>query len=145
FPDVVVSPACGHRDCRLGRYFSGHRAETDAGLARGDGNWYPCVFGAGAVRAPMAISGGRLKRAAVRILIGVFSAVAAVIPTATSLSSQSLPSAVEAIDKARVGTRILFTTAHPDDEWSGLLAYLSHGLDADVGLLTVTRGQGGQN
>jgi LmbE family N-acetylglucosaminyl deacetylase len=59
--------------------------------------------------------------------------------------AQSLPETVEAIHKARVHTRILFITAHPDDEYSSLLAYLSHGLDADVALLTITRGQGGQN
>ena len=81
-----------------------------------------------------------------RILAGIFSAAAAaVIPAAIPLGSQSLPTAVEAIDKARVGTRILFTTAHPDDEWSSLLAYLSRGLDADVANLSITRGQGGQN
>ena len=51
----------------------------------------------------------------------------------------------EAIGKARVPTRILFITAHPDDEASALLSYLSHGLDADVALMTLTRGQGGQN
>ena len=52
---------------------------------------------------------------------------------------------MQAINKARVATRILFITAHPDDETAGLLAYLSRGLDADVALLTLTRGQGGQN
>lgn len=61
------------------------------------------------------------------------------------VSAQSLPDTVESIQKARVTTRILFVTAHPDDEWSSLLVYLSRGLDADVGLLTITRGQGGQN
>ena len=60
-------------------------------------------------------------------------------------SAQSLPDTVEAIEKSRVTTRILFVTAHPDDEWSSLLTYLSRGLDADVALLTITRGQGGQN
>ena len=64
---------------------------------------------------------------------------------ASRSTSQSLPETVEAIGKARVSTRVLFITAHPDDEWSGVLAYLSHGLKADVGLLTLTRGQGGQN
>jgi LmbE family N-acetylglucosaminyl deacetylase len=62
-----------------------------------------------------------------------------------SASAQSLPDTVEAIQKSRVTTRILFVTAHPDDEWSSLLTYLSRGLDADVALLTITRGQGGQN
>jgi LmbE family N-acetylglucosaminyl deacetylase len=64
---------------------------------------------------------------------------------ARPVEGQSLPETVEAIHKARVSTRILFITAHPDDEWSSLLAYLSRGLNADVALLTITRGQGGQN
>jgi LmbE family N-acetylglucosaminyl deacetylase len=67
------------------------------------------------------------------------------ISLAPVVAAQSLPETVEAINKSRVTTRILFVTAHPDDEWSSLLAYLSHGLNADVGLLTITRGQGGQN
>lgn len=67
------------------------------------------------------------------------------ISLAPAVTAQSLPETVEAINKSRVTTRILFVTAHPDDEWSSLLAYLSHGLNADVGLLTITRGQGGQN
>lgn len=60
-------------------------------------------------------------------------------------TSPSLQETVEAIQKSRVTTRILFITAHPDDESSGLLAYLSHGLGAEVALFQVTRGQGGQN
>lgn len=71
--------------------------------------------------------------------------VTAVGSTASRLTSQSLPETAEAIGKARISTRVLFITAHPDDEWSGVLAYLSHGLRAEVGLLTLTRGQGGQN
>jgi LmbE family N-acetylglucosaminyl deacetylase len=69
----------------------------------------------------------------------------AIISLAPVVVAQSLPETVEAINKSRVTTRILFVTAHPDDEWSSLLAYLSHGLNADVALLTITRGQGGQN
>src|SRR5271154_6789307 len=62
-----------------------------------------------------------------------------------SASAQSLPETVQSINKARVATRILYVTAHPDDETAGLLAYLSRGLYADVAILTLTRGQGGQN
>ncbi len=57
----------------------------------------------------------------------------------------SLPEVIEAIEGARVTTRILYVTAHPDDEPGGLLAYLSRGLHADVALLSLTRGEGGQN
>lgn len=56
-----------------------------------------------------------------------------------------LPETVEAIESARVTTRILYITAHPDDESSNLLTYLARGLHADVALLTLTRGEGGQN
>jgi|HubBroStandDraft_4_1064222.scaffolds.fasta_scaffold00844_6 LmbE family N-acetylglucosaminyl deacetylase len=68
-----------------------------------------------------------------------------VLSASRQAMGQSLADTIEAINKSRVTTRILFVTAHPDDEWSGLLTYLSRGLDADVGLLTLTRGQGGQN
>jgi LmbE family N-acetylglucosaminyl deacetylase len=56
-----------------------------------------------------------------------------------------LPETIEAIDSARVTTRILYVTAHPDDESATLLTYLARGLHADVALLTLTRGEGGQN
>jgi LmbE family N-acetylglucosaminyl deacetylase len=77
------------------------------------------------------------------LVIGLLLAIAAVF--IAPASAQSLPETVEAINKARVTTRILFITAHPDDEWASLLTYLSRGLNADVALLTITRGQGGQN
>jgi len=56
-----------------------------------------------------------------------------------------LPETIEAIESARITTRILFVTAHPDDESAALLTYLARGLHADVALLTLTRGEGGQN
>jgi LmbE family N-acetylglucosaminyl deacetylase len=80
-----------------------------------------------------------------RILKTVLSLITVATTIAAPTSAQSLPETVEAIDKARINTRILFITAHPDDEWASLLTYLSRGLNADVALLTITRGQGGQN
>ena len=80
-----------------------------------------------------------------KIWPGIILAGLAVVSTVPQAAAQSLADTVEAINKSRVTTRILFVTAHPDDEWSSLLTYLSRGLDADVGLLTLTRGQGGQN
>jgi LmbE family N-acetylglucosaminyl deacetylase len=52
---------------------------------------------------------------------------------------------VEAIESAGVTTRILYITAHPDDESAAVLTYLARGLHADVALLSLTRGEGGQN
>jgi LmbE family N-acetylglucosaminyl deacetylase len=96
--------------------------------------------------APEAPSRNAKSRS--RIIKTLAAAISAVILApafSVSISAQSLPETVEAIDKARVTTRILFITAHPDDEWASLLTYLSRGLNADVALLTITRGQGGQN
>lgn len=65
-------------------------------------------------------------------------------PVAAS-SGEGLEEVVWAIDKARVVTRILYVTAHPDDEPGALLTYLARGMNADVALLSITRGEGGQN
>src|SRR6266550_6425206 len=56
-----------------------------------------------------------------------------------------LPETAEAIENARVTTRILYITAHPDDESAAVLTYLARGLHAEVALLSLTRGEGGQN
>jgi LmbE family N-acetylglucosaminyl deacetylase len=56
-----------------------------------------------------------------------------------------LPETIEAIENARITTRILYVTAHPDDESAATLTYLARGLHADVALLSLTRGEGGQN
>src|SRR5688500_12632456 len=43
-----------------------------------------------------------------------------------------------------VGT-FMMTTAHPDDENNGMLAYYGHGMGFRTSLVTATRGEGGQN
>ena len=47
----------------------------------------------------------------------------------------------------KLGTRasLLMIVAHPDDEDGGMLTYESRGVGARVGMLTLTRGEGGQN
>jgi LmbE family N-acetylglucosaminyl deacetylase len=40
---------------------------------------------------------------------------------------------------------LMMTTAHPDDENNGLLAYYGHGMGYRASLVTATRGEGGQN
>ena len=58
---------------------------------------------------------------------------------------QSVADTLESIHKARVVTRVVFIVAHPDDEASTLLTYLPHALGTDTTLLTLNRGEGGQN
>jgi LmbE family N-acetylglucosaminyl deacetylase len=51
----------------------------------------------------------------------------------------------QALGRLPLTSRILFIAAHPDDETAGVLTYFSRGLHADTALLTLTRGEGGQN
>jgi LmbE family N-acetylglucosaminyl deacetylase len=51
----------------------------------------------------------------------------------------------QALDRLPFTSRVLFMAAHPDDENSGVLPYVSRGLHAKTALLTLTRGEGGQN
>ena len=50
-----------------------------------------------------------------------------------------------AIRRLQTTGSVLFVTAHPDDENNAVLSYLSRGLGLRVGVLTLTRGAGGQN
>jgi len=47
--------------------------------------------------------------------------------------------------KLRTRASLMMIVAHPDDEDGGMLTYESRGLGARVGMLTLTRGEGGQN
>jgi len=51
----------------------------------------------------------------------------------------------QALGRLPLTSRILFIAAHPDDESAGVLTYVSRGLHADTALLSLTRGEGGQN
>ena len=83
----------------------------------------------------------------------VASRVAALPPNAEAPSSVALPLAEDrgaaALEKdlRRLGTTasVLAIVAHPDDEDGGLLTYLSREMGARTTLLTLTRGEGGQN
>jgi LmbE family N-acetylglucosaminyl deacetylase len=50
-----------------------------------------------------------------------------------------------ALRRPGVTARVLYVLAHPDDENNGLLVRLSRGMGVDVGVFTLTRGEGGQN
>ena len=50
-----------------------------------------------------------------------------------------------ALRRVGVSARVLYVTAHPDDEMNGVLVRLARGLGVRTALLTVTRGEGGQN
>ena len=78
------------------------------------------------------------------LVFGFAACASAQFPPAPGTGT-GLAETVEAIDSAGVATRILYITAHPDDESAAVLTYLARGLHADVALLALTRGEGGQN
>ena len=75
----------------------------------------------------------------------IVAALASIFVVGRPLHAQTVVDVVDAIDHARVATRILYVTAHPDDERSSVLTYLSRGLGDTVALCSTTRGEGGQN
>lgn len=69
-------------------------------------------------------------------------AVAQLAPLREDLGAAGLGLALRRLP---VTARVLVVTAHPDDEPSGVLVRLSRGLGVRTALLTLTRGEGGQN
>src|ERR1041385_4723550 len=74
--------------------------------------------------------------------------IAAAIATVLTQSIPQDTGAVGAwqkIQKLRTTASVLHGTAHPDDEHGGVLAKLSRGDGARVMMLTLTRGESGDN
>jgi len=113
-----------------------------------------------------------LRRAAFPVLCGLCLAV--LIPASTHLHAQQaapatskpvaeLPSTEptsialplaedrgaaaleQSLKRLSTTASLMVIVAHPDDEDGALLAYLSRGLGVRTSLLTLTRGEGGQN
>ena len=55
------------------------------------------------------------------------------------------PALEQLLRKLRTRASFMLIVAHPDDEDGGMLTYLSRGQGARVAMLTLTRGEGGQN
>lgn len=69
----------------------------------------------------------------------------------SATSAQTLPEDRGAVGlwqswkRAETTARVLYITAHPDDEDAGTLTWLARGAGAQVTLLSLTRGEGGAN
>jgi len=66
-------------------------------------------------------------------------------PSSVSPLPTSASSILHELEKFRQMGSVLFIAAHPDDENTELLAYLSRGRNYRTAYLSVTRGDGGQN
>jgi len=63
----------------------------------------------------------------------------------TPAGSGGVPALAHALRQLGANKRVLFIAAHPDDEDTQLLTYLSRGLGAQAAYLSLSRGEGGQN
>src|SRR5204862_992297 len=81
--------------------------------------------------------------------IAVLGAVIAAVTMAQAVEplpqDRGAAGAWQKLLKLRTTASVLHTTAHPDDEQGGVLAMLSRGDGARVALLTLTRGESGDN
>src|SRR3954449_2880947 len=77
--------------------------------------------------------------------------IATIGPSAPSTASTEVPEdrgamgLAQALNRLDVVASVLHTGAHPDDENSALLSWLSRGRGARTAYLSITRGDGGQN
>ena len=62
-----------------------------------------------------------------------------------SLPEQGATATWQKLRKLQTTASVLHTTAHPDDEHGAVLTWLSRGQGAHVSLLTLTRGESGDN
>jgi LmbE family N-acetylglucosaminyl deacetylase len=76
------------------------------------------------------------------LAVAALSANAQLVPLPQDRGANGLALALRRLP---VVGRVLYVTAHPDDEHNGVQVRLSRGLGLHVGLLTLTRGEGGQN
>lgn len=76
------------------------------------------------------------------VLLFVLAVPAIAQPLAEDLGAPGLWLAWK---RAQTNARVLYITAHPDDEDAATLTYLARGLGADVTLLSLTRGESGAN
>jgi len=85
-----------------------------------------------------------MRCATVAVLVGACAASATAQPERLTIDRGAV-GAWQALQRLRTFGSVLHTTAHPDDEHGGVLTWLSRGQGARVSLLTLTRGEGGDN
>jgi LmbE family N-acetylglucosaminyl deacetylase len=70
------------------------------------------------------------------------------VPARAAEPNETISNAIEvkqALDRLPVAASVLMIAAHPDDENTGLIAYVARGRNARMAYLSLTRGEGGQN
>lgn len=81
-----------------------------------------------------------------RITFGIFILLSALLSVNAQQPKKLNSSEIyEAIQKLNVLASVLYVAAHPDDENTRLIAYMSNEIKARTAYLSLTRGDGGQN
>src|SRR5688572_32464502 len=94
----------------------------------------------------MADGGGRTRPAAIRRWFAWFALATLLLPIATVSAQERGAAALgSALQGLGVNTRVLIVGAHPDDEDTQVIAWLSRGRHVETAYLSLTRGDGGQN
>ena len=84
------------------------------------------------------------KRCIVQALVLVFT-MGSVNQVVAQYKPLNKSEALAEMQRFASGKRVLYMAAHPDDENTRLIAWLSNALDAETTYLSLTRGSGGQN
>ena len=77
--------------------------------------------------------------------LGLFLFVFHINQAQAQYKTQTQSQAMAEMERFGSGKRVLYMAAHPDDENTRLIAWLSNALDAETTYLSLTRGSGGQN
>ena len=78
-------------------------------------------------------------------LLFAFVVLGSLAPVFAQRELSGTPEIKLALDRLNVTASVLMIAAHPDDENTALLAWLSRGRKVRTGYLSLTRGEGGQN
>jgi LmbE family N-acetylglucosaminyl deacetylase len=86
-----------------------------------------------------------VRRALGTSLVLLFGAVGPAVGQFTPPGTGGVAVLVGALKQLGANKRVLMIGAHPDDEYSDLVALFARGMGAQVAYLSLTRGEGGQN
>src|SRR5271170_1962457 len=81
----------------------------------------------------------------IRFLAAIACALNCLLPAIRADDPQSASAILQELRSFREMGSVLYIAAHPDDENTRLIAYLSRGRGYRTGYLSLTRGDGGQN
>jgi LmbE family N-acetylglucosaminyl deacetylase len=118
--------------------------EAERSSARAFRLWLVAAVAAAALLAA-AVAGPARGQAPVQLPAAI-AAVPAASPDAQPLQiDEGAGGLLQTLRKLRTRASVLMIVAHPDDEDSGMLTYESRGQGARAMMLTLNRGEGGQN